>query len=453
MPPVPAPIDRILEHFAPYFRRRTWQHARVLLLGAVLATGERTVCAVLRVVGLSGERHFQNYHRVLSRATWSPLAISRLLFRLLVRAFVPEGEPVVVGLDETLERRRGKKIGPKGVWRDPVRSSRSFFVKATGLRWISFMLLAPIPWAKRVWALPFLTILAPSEHYHKERGLPHKTLTEWGRGALVLLRRWLPDREIIAVADRTYAALHLLARCQALSVPVTVLTRLRLDAALYDPAPPREPGQVGRPRKKGERQPTLRARLEDPETEWKRIRVPWYGGARSEVEVATGTAVWYHTGLPVVPLRWVLIRDPEGKKDPQALLSTDLTLGPREVIGFFVQRWQLEVTFHEVRAHLGVETQRQWSKKAIRRTTPALLALFSLVTLMAESLLEDGRTLPVRRAAWYDKPLPTFVDTLALVRRELWPVCSFSTSTTEADVVKIPRALLDRMSETLAHAA
>lgn len=343
MAPVPAPIERILACFAPYFRRRTWQHARILLLGAILASGARTVAAVLRVVGLAGERNFQTYHRVLSRATWSPLALSRLLLCMLVSAFVAEDEPVVVGIDETLERRRGPKIGPKGVYRDPVRSSRSFFVKSQGLRWISVMLLARVPWVERVWALPFLTLLAPSERYHTEHGLRHKSVSTWGRQALVLLRRWLPTRDIIAVADQTYSALHLLARCSGLQAPVTVITRLRLDAALYDPAPPRAPGQRGRPRKKGQRQPTLAERVQDPATVWTRTEVPWYAGDRTEVDVATGTAVWYHEGQPVVPLRWVLVRDPEGEKEPQALLSTDPALEPGRIIGFFVRRWQMEM--------------------------------------------------------------------------------------------------------------
>ena len=234
--------------------------------------------------------------------------------------------------------------------------------------------------------------------------------------------------------------------------PVTVVTRLRLDAALYDPAPPREPGTKGRPRIKGERQPTLATRLLDPDTVWETLTVPWYGGGTAQVEAATGTAVWYHAGEPTVPLRWVLLRDPAGQFEPQALLSTDPTALPSQIIAWFVTRWQVEVTFHEVRAHLGVETQRQWSDLAILRTTPALLGLFSLVTLFAQARL-DGQPLPVRQAAWYAKSAPTFSDTLAFVRQQLWPVTVFSTSPSSDDVVEIPRALFDRLTDTLAFAA
>jgi hypothetical protein len=312
--------------------------------------------------------------------------------------------------------------------------------------------LAEVPWAGRIWGLPFSTMLAPSEQYDVERGHRHKTLPEWGRHLSRQLRRWLPDRELVVVADGTYAVLELLADAARLPRPVTVVTRLRLDAALYDPAPARERGTIGRPRVKGERQPTLAARLLDPATAWETLTVPWYGGGTAQVEVATGTARWYHPGDPPVALRWVLLRDPAGQFEPQALLGTDPTASPAQLVAWFVARWPLEVTFHEVRDHLGVETQRQWSDLAIRRTTPALLGLFALVTLCARARL-DGQPLPVRRAAWYAKATPTFSDTLAFVRRLLWPVTVSSTSPSSDEVVEIPRALFDRLTDTLAFAA
>src|SRR5215212_6604584 len=424
MPPLPPAMLALLAPFAPLFSRRVWSSALVLLMGTLLAPGKRTVTAALRVMGLAHTRRFERYHRVLNRAQWSSLAASRVLLDLLIAAFVPTG-PLLVGIDETIERRRGKRIAAKGIYRDPVRSSHEHFVKASGLRWICLMLLAPIPWAGRVWALPFLTALAPSERYDQEQGRRHKTLTDWARQLLVLVRRWWPDRPIIAVADSSYAALELLAGCQALPQPVTVITRLRLDAALYTPAPPRRPRQVGRPRLKGQRLPTLATVAGDPTTVWTPITVPdWYGTGARRVEVRSDTAVWYHTGRPPVPLRWVLIRDPHGKFDTQALLCTDGAVAPEQIVAWFVRRWQLEVTFEEARRHLGVETQRQWSERAIRRTTPALLGLFSLVTLFTQ---QDGSRTPVRirRAAWYPKAQPTFADALALVRRELWADAAF----------------------------
>jgi hypothetical protein len=452
METLPKEIVRVLRVFEDVFSERIWDWVQVLVVGAIVTPGQRTVASVLRVMGLSRERQYQNYHRVLNRARWSSRELSRRLLGMLVASFVPVGGPVVVGLDETIERRRGAKIAAKGIYRDPVRSSKSHFVKTSGLRWISMQVLAEIPWAGRVWGLPFLTVLAPSERYHQERGQRHKTLSDWGRQMIRQLRRWLPDRELVVVADSTYAVLELLADAARLPRPVTVITRLRLDAALYDPPPPRTPGTMGRPRLKGERQPTLAARLLDPGTVWEALTLPWYGGGTVQVEVATGTALWYHVGTPTVPLRWVLLRDPLGQFEPHALLSTDPTVTPAQIIAWFVSRWPVEVTFHEVRAHLGVETQRQWSDLAILRTTPALLGLFSLVTLFAAARLH-AEPLPVRQAAWYAKSAPTFSDTLAFVRQLLWPVTVFSTSPSSDDVIEIPRALFERLIDTLAFAA
>ena len=425
----------ILTAFAQLFSKRVWQHVQILLLGAILAPGQRTVTAILRIMGLSGEKHFQNFHRVLNRAIWSSREASRVLLDILVATFAIFG-PVVMGLDDTIERRRGAKIKAKGIYRDPVRSSHSHFVKASGLRWLSLMLLAPIPWALRVWALPFLTVLAPSERYYEKRKRAHKKLTDWARQALLQVRRWLPWRKLVIVMDASFAAIDFLWQVAKLANPIALIARFRLDAALYEPAPERQPGQAGRPRKKGKRLPTLEQVLKDTQTVWKKVLIPnWYGEGRREVEIASSTAVWFHNGMPPLPIRWVLIRDPLGKFKSQALLCTDLNEEPEQILKWFAMRWQLEVTFHEVRDHLGVETQRQWSDWAIARTTPALLGLFSLVTLLANTHAQKGK-IPIRQAAWYRKPLPTFSDALALVRQEVWQHRYFQLSQKRYDVRK-----------------
>jgi DDE superfamily endonuclease len=452
MPTLPAPMIAVLRAFAPLFSARVWDHAQVLVMGAVLAPAQRTIAAALRVTGLAQVRQFHRYHRVLSRAVWSELAVGRVLLALLVAAFAPTG-PLLFGIDETLERRRGKRIAAKGIYRDPVRSSHSHFVKASGLRWVCLMLLVRIPWAARTWALPVLTALAPSERYDREQGRRHKSLTDWARQLLLVVRRWWPERAIVAMADSTYAALEFLATCRSWRAPVTVVTRLRLDAALYAPAPPRRPGQIGRPRLKGPRQPTLAAVAADPYTTWTELTVAhWYGAGQRTVEIVSATAVWYHSGLPPVPLRWVLIRDPQGHFATQALLCTDLAVTPNQILAWFVQRWQLEVTFEETRRHLGLETQRQWSEAAIRRTTPVLLGLFSLVTLLAHQQLR-GPVGVVRQATWYSKRDPTFTDAVALVRREIWQHQAFSTSPCTGEIVELPRAVFERLTETLCYVA
>ena len=486
MPTLPTRFVSVIVPFATVFRqRRSWRHARTILIGAILASGVRTVASVLRILGLARDRHWVNYHRVLSRVVWSPRAASRILLDLLVRAFVPSG-PLVFGIDDTIERRRGRRIRARGVYRDPVHSSRAQLVKTSGLRWLSVMLLARIPWAGRVWALPVLTALAPSERWSREMGRRHKPLTAWARQLLRQTGRWcaqlasVSGRPVIMVGDASFAVFDLLG---ALAGTMVCITRLRLDARLYAPAPPRVPGTRGRPRVKGERLPPLAARLTDPSTSWEKAVIPgWYGsvdpvetgrssagrssagrssagrgrerGRERGVELATGTALWYASGHPPLPIRWVLVRDPLGRFEPQALLSTDLALSAAEIVGFFVRRWQVEVTFEETRRHLGVETQRQWSDPAIARTTPALLALFSLVTLLTTSLVGADGTLRVRSASWYPKRTPTFSDALAAVRRHWWRARMTSCrSLREDDMTKLPRKVVRRLYEAACYAA
>jgi hypothetical protein len=448
---LPVRFAAVILPFAGMFvQQRTWRHAQLLLLGALLTPGQRTVCAILRVAGLRWERHFVTYHRVLNRAVWRDRMGTRRLLELLVARFAPRG-PVLLGVDDTIERRRGKRISAKGIYRDPVRSSKSFFVKTSGLRWLSLMLLAPIAWSGRVWALPFLTVLAPSARYCRERGLRHKRLTDWARQVALQARRWLPGREIILVGDSSFAALDLLGALRHHGM--VCVTRLRLDAALYAPAPPRKKGTQGRPRKKGARLPTLAQVLADPATVWLAVSVSgWYGMPERHVDICSQTAVWFHSGLPPVPLRWVLLRDPAGQFDPQALLCTDPDREPLQIISWFVQRWPVEVTFREVRDHLGVETQRQWSDRAITRTTPCLLGLFSLTALLGTRLSTHTKR-AVAAAAWYHKAQPTFADTLAAIRKEIWAAQGFAMSRARLDNRKLPHRLREGIAYALCHAA
>jgi hypothetical protein len=250
---LPFLFASLLREFASLFSDRVWRQAQVLLVGAILAPGQRPVTSCLRIVGLSRERHFVNYHRVLSRARWSGREASRLLLGLLVARLGSDG-PLVLGIDDTIERRRGKRIQAQGIYRDPVRRSRSHFVKASGLRWVSLMLLAPVPWAARPWALPFLTGLAPSERYAQKGRKRHKPVLDWARQMIFQTQRGLPHRDLVVVADSAFSALQWLHTL--VQKRITVVTRLRWEAALYEPAPFRPPGTNGRPRKKGKRLPT-----------------------------------------------------------------------------------------------------------------------------------------------------------------------------------------------------
>lgn len=448
---VNAPVEFlvVLQTFAPLFSTSVWPYAQQLLVGAILAPGKRTVSSVLRVLGLSHAANFQRYHRVLNRAVWSARQGAGLLLGLLVDTFVPTG-PLLFGLDETIERRWGARITARGIYRDAARSSKSVTNKTSGLRWLSVQLLAQVSWAGRRWALPFLTVLAPSRRYYENKHKEPKKLLDCARQAIRQTQRWCPNRELIFVGDPTYAALDLLALGR--QVGATLITPLRLDAALFDPAPPRQPGQLGAPRKKGQPQPKLAQRLNDPLTEWQRIWVHWYGYGKRLVEVATGTAVWYHSGKPPVPIRWVLVRDPKGEFETRALLCTDRSKTAKQIVEYYTCRWQVEVTFEEVRAHLGVETQRQWNDPAIARTTPALLGLFSIVTLLADRLHHRSQGgLQARTSAWYAKERVTFSDALAQVRQALWRE-TFSMSAHQGDSPKITQRLLQHFADLLCYA-
>jgi hypothetical protein len=447
--PLPERLLSRLVGFADLFTRPTWSNVLVLLAGAILAPGRRTVAATLRILGRECDPDFCTFHRILNRAAWSPRAVARQLLCLLVKALVPSGAPVVIGLDDTIERRWGAKIGARGIYRDPVRSSKGHFVKASGLRWLSAMLLVKVPWADRVMALPFLTLLAPSKRFYSDKTRAPKTLLDWARQAALQIHRWLPGRYIVLVGDSAFAAIEFLA---AVRNYVCVVTRLRLDANLFDFPPQKRKGRGRRPIK-GKPLKKLSAVIKDRKVSWKRYRVSlWYGRTNRLVEITTGTAMWYHTGVPPVPIRWLLVRDPKGELEPQAFLATDLNARPRDILSWFVSRWQVEVTFAEVRAHLGVETQRQWSDKAILRTTPVLLGLFSIVTLWVHDL-SKSRKLKPRTAAWYPKAVLTFSDAIAAVRREIWRHQISFMSRPSRDSIEIPAIIWQRMENALAHAA
>jgi hypothetical protein len=438
MPPLPEAIILVLAPFAPLFSHRVWLHAQVLLLGAILTPGPRTVSAALRVMGLAMECHFTNYHRVLNRATWSARQGSRILLGLLITVLVPPGATIVLGADDTVERRSGRKITAKGCYRDAVRSTKKHVIRCFGLKWVSMMLLVPVPWSQRVWALPFLTALCWPEKKRDPR--QHKTSVDWVRQMMRQTRRWLPGRCLVLVVDGGFAAVSLALAC--VKSKVVMVSRLRWDAALYHPPGPQPPGKRGPKPTKGKRQRSLQGWAERSDTPWETVEVEWYGGQRKQLWVFSRTALWYTPRQPPVPIRYVLVADPERKLRMEAFCCTGLEATPVEILQWVVMRWSVEVTFEEARAHLGFETQRQWSDRAIARTTPVLLALFSLLTVLALQVSQQGR-IPVPMAAWYHKPEPTFADCLALVRRHLWRARYLVNSTAEAELMLFPGEALD----------
>jgi hypothetical protein len=449
---LPEQIMVLLKVFAPVFSERVFEWAKVLVVGAILAPHKRTVSAALRVMGLSDEAQFQNYHRVLSRAKWNSLEVSKILLGLLVMAFVGLGVPVVLGADETLERRNGERILSKGLFRDAARSSKKRVVHSFGLRWVSMMLLVEIPFSGRMWALPFLTVLATSEKTDQRQGRRHKTSIDWIRQMIRVVRGWLPTRQLVLVVDGGLAAVRLGLYCAADTVGMTFVSRLRLDAALYDDPLPQPKGKRGKKPKKGPRQASLKSRLNNATTVWETHEVAWYGGRKRVLEIATGCALWYTRGHDPLPIRWILVRDKLSKFSPAAFFATNQSASPLQILAWVIARWGIEVTFEEVRAHLGFESQRQWSPNAILRTSPAILGLFSFITLLAHHL-SRSRPIPTRTAAWYHKTQPTFSDAIARVREYLWMNTKFPNSLAQTGLLAFPEPIVHGLMDTLCYAA
>jgi hypothetical protein len=442
---LPTALIPILTSFSPLFTQPTWAHLQIMLMGAILCQGPRRISTVLKVMGLGQDKGFEKYHRVFNRAKWNSIAASKILLGLLI-GVLPADYPLLIIVDETLERRKGKRIRAKGYYRDACRSSEAVNVNCFGLKWLCLMLIVPLPWCSRPWALPFMTLLAPSKEANQAKKRRHKTSIDWTISAVNLIARWL-KRPWLLIGDGSFACLRLGHACHSRNV--TLISRLRFDAALYEwPTLPIK-GQLGRHRQKGQRVTALKQLATDNEQPWQIERIRWYGRQSQDVRLLSGIHLWYSSGAKPLPIRWVIV---EHKGEVVALFSTDVALLPAKIAEYFVLRWSIEVTFEESRAHLGFETQRQWSDRAIARTTPVLLALFSLVSLFARELIKI-KPLPIQSTAWYDKKgEATFSDILVFVRREIWATRYFNDSLKNQDPMKINDPLWETLLDQLSRA-
>ena len=343
----------------------------------------------------------------------------------------------------TLERRWGAKISKRGHYRDSALSSRKHSVSSPGLRWIVMAVVVTLPWTSQQWALPFFCVLATTPEGSQRLGKRHKTVGMWAHQMVSVVRRWLPNVPIKLMGDTAYSILELGLHC--VTQHITLIAPFRLDSVIHQLPELRTSSTLGRPRVVGKRLPSVEQVLHDPKTVWQCITVDWYGEGKREVEICTATALWYRFGCSPLPIRWVLTRDPSGKRPPKALFSTDQMQTAEQIILDFMKRWSLENTFEESRAQLGIETQRQWSDLAIERTTPLLFSLYSLVTLFGHALYPNGN-IPVAQSAWYHKQMATFRDILTIVKRHLWGNFTFPTSPTNPDVVLLPRSTLSRLA-------
>lgn len=452
---IPSEFHSTISTFSSYFRSRTFANAIQLLLGAIICPGSRTVCNILRCLGLSQEKAFHKFHRVLNRGKYSLLKLSTVLLKLLITTFSADADRLVIGVDETIERRRGDKIGKKGVYRDPVRSSKSQFVKTTGLRWMVMMLLTELPWLNKgmYWALPFLSALCPSRNYYERKGpRSAKKLTDWARQFIVYLAKYAKPLcdSVYLVGDGTYATYELMKTANKYGIGL--VGRLKQNSRLFHLPGPQPKGKRGPKPHMGERIMSVEQRLSHPDVVWQRVVFSeWYGQQNKTMLLTTGTSIWDSNKGYWVKVKWVLIKDPEGKLDPVLLATNDTTLSEVDIVRFLVRRWRVEVTFAEVRRHLGVETQRQWSDLAIERTTPLLMGLKSIVCLLANQLYQRNELLN-NSTAWYSKEHFTFSDILYSVRQKIWPQINLPTSPKIGVVGKL-KARIAFLQKTLALAA
>ena len=390
------------DDFSPLVYHSHLEEIDDLAHGYAASSWTPTVATALRHTGNEMAGNWSSFHQVLNRARWSPLAVSRQLLLLIVETFVPAGANVDLVIDETLERRWGSKISKRGHYRDSALSSRERSVSSPGLRWIVMAVVVTLPWTKQKWALPFLCVLATTPEVSERLGKRHKTIAMWAQQMVSLVRRWLPDRPIKLMGDTAYSVLEL--GLHAKAQHVTLITTGRLDAVLHEPPPERTRHTIGRPRVVGTRLPALEQVLQDPETAWQKLTLDWYGEGERTLEMCTGTALWYRYGSDPLPIRWVLTRDPLGKRPPKAIFSTNPTQTAEQIVSDFMKRWSLEVTFEESRAHLGIETQRQWSDLAIERSTPLLLAFTVWWHSLGKRCTPMGKFLSLKRPGIANTP-------------------------------------------------
>lgn len=424
----------------------TFVRAKLLGVAAILTSGRRTVANLLRtVVGLT-EGAPSSYHRVLSLAQWSGLTLAAILTRFLIRHFWPQGRIRVVG-DDTVTEHPGRKVHGKARHRDPVRSSHSYTAWRWGHKWVVLAILVQFPFARRPWALPVLVALYRSPQDNQQRGRPHKTPAQLLHLLLRLLLRWFPDRHFVFAGDQNYGSHEMAALAPRSQGRLHVVSKFYPAANLYEPPPPYA-GQ-GRPRVKGAKLP--RPQEVVAQAQRTQLNVAWYGGGRRDVAVVSGTGQWYKAGKGLVPVRWVYVHDLTGTHRDEFFYSTDLTMTPQEIIEEYTGRWNIETTFEDARAYLGLESTRGRCERTVGRAEPCLLGLYSVVALLYWLLPaadQDQGTVE-----WEGKQTVTFADAISAVRRWLWTHWVFPRAGHAETFAKLPQAFQELLLSALAPAA
>lgn len=443
LPPEAHPLVQVL---ALHFTTPTYQRVSALLVGALVTTGRRTVANLLRTLRHLAPGHRTDYQRVLSRAPWSGLQLGCALMRFVVDHLIPDGPVRLVG-DDTVDGHPGTHVYGKARHRDPVRSTHSYTAFRYGHKWVVLAVLVKFPFATRPWALPVLIDLYRSEEDDQKRNRPHRTPARIMCGLLRALLIRFPDRTFVFAGDSGYGTHEVTRFCHRHRTRLTLVSKLHPDANLFDPPPPY--AGKGRPRLKGARRPKP-SQAVAAATAFTRLEVGWYGGGKRDVETLEGTGHWYKAGQKLVPVRWVFVRDKTGTHRDEYFFTTDPSLSPTAVIGYYCGRWNIETTFQEARCCLGLETTRGWCKKTVLRAGPCLLGLYSVVAILFHALPEAKRTGAV---AWPGKATVTFSDAVCAIRRWLWAETILPQAGEDTALDKLPHPIRELLLTTLAPAA
>jgi hypothetical protein len=452
---LPKAAEPLLSRFSIAFTKPTFQRAMLLFVGFVLTRGRQTVTRVLWTTRTlwAGRGHFSDYHRVFSHARWSLWLLGKVLAAMVLE-LVPPGQRVICAVDDTAAQHRGQHVYGKGRHRDACRSTRTFKAWLWGHRWVVLAINVKFPFASRAWSLPVLAALYRTKKTNEQEGRRHKPAIRLARPLIAALLHWFPERRFILLGDGGYAS-HGLARfCHRHRRRLTLVSLLHPMAHLCEPPPAPRKGQMGRRRVRGDKLPHPRDAVAKAKRQ--RATVRWYGGKDRRVEFVSQAAHWYKATEGLVPIRWVFVHDRDGTHEDRYFYCTDPTMSAPEIISLYTARWSIEVTFQEVRQHLGFATPRNRKDKSVLRTAPCLLGLYTLVSLLFHQSTCGGgqRKAPKPQAyPWYVKAEVTFSDALAAVRRQFWQETVFSEALPHGGLKKLPRKFRDALLDYLAPAA
>ena len=416
--PIPAAAEPLVDAIRSAFTRRTFDRFVLLMSGWIVTLGRRTVSHTLRVIEPHLNGHWCNYHRIWSKARFSMWKLGEALSRLVI-AMLPANSPIILVADETVDGKEGDHVWAKGTHYDARRSSRrhNHNVKF-GHQWLVLCVLVWLPGIDRPWALPILLGLCrdkPTAKKVRQRQKPGSVIS---KQLLIRLMRWFPKRRFILLGDSKAVSHAVACFARRHADRVTVIGRLRSNANLHGEPEP-SPHRRGRKPTKGQKLPAPREQIQTLKRQ--HATVAWYGSRKHRVSYVSDAVLWYgkHNNQ-TIPIRWVGVAGDRNKNcDDAFFYCTDPSLPAKRIIELYALRWNIEVTFEEARALLGLETTRHWCRQSVLRVTPVLMGLFSAVALIWQQLPEKKRRC-LSETPCYHKQHLTFADALYAVRRELW---------------------------------